>query len=222
MSDQNPPRKRFGCWFYGCVGLIVFVLVGALLLFLGGRYAFRQLERVALQHTDTQPIPIERVEVPPAELEAIQARMRTFHEALTAGKESKELVLTAHDINALIAGSPDFQEFRDKIFVMLEGDKAKARVSWPLRDLGPFKLKGRYLNATVAFKFEFQDGVLRLFLDDVQVKGAPLPPAILTRFRSENLAKDWQNNPQHATELQKYESIRLQDDKLILKNKAQP
>ena len=54
-----------------------------------------------------------------------------------------ELVLNATDLNVLIGENPDL---KGKLFVEFDDDQVKGKVSMPLPDIGPLKLKGRYLN----------------------------------------------------------------------------
>jgi hypothetical protein len=165
---------------------------------------------------------LEKADLPAAELKSLQDRVAAFGEALESQKSSQELVLSATDINALIAQDPNFKEAKDKLFVIIDDDRIKGKVSWPLQDIGPLKLQGRYLNGEATFKVSLQDGVLGVFLDGMVVKGKPLPPALLSHFKVTNLAEGAQRDPQAAAKLQKFDSIKIENGKVILKNKVQP
>ena len=220
MSNPPPPSKRHGCFFYGCLTAIVLGLigvVGAVLLVLN---AGKLLNRVAIGYTDTAPAQLERVDVSPAELRSIQERLTAFQEALRSGKTAQELVLTAHDINALIASDPSLKELKDKLFVTIEGDTIKGQVSWPLDNWGPLKLKGRYLNGEVAFRVSLENGRLGIYINDIRVKGQPVPGVLGSSFKDQNLAEDFQKDPDMAAEIRKFDSIKVEDGKVILRNKV--
>jgi len=220
MSDPAQTPKRRGCFFYGCVSMVVLLFIGVVLGVVVALNLPQVLTRIALPYTDTAPVPLERVEVSSAELQALQQRVATFQEALQGQKTAQELVLTAHEINALISNDPNLKELRDRLLVSIEGDAIRGKVSWPLPDWGPFRLKGRYLNGDVAFRVSLQDGRLGVFIDDIQVKGQPLPKPLLSQFKAKNLAEGMQNDPATAAEIQKFDTIKIENGKLILRNQA--
>ncbi len=219
MTDPTQTPKRRGCFFYGCVSMVVLSFIGVVLAVVLFLNAPRFLTRLALPYTDTAPVQLERVEVSPAELKALQERIAAFQEALQGQKTSQELVLTDHDLNALISNDPNLKEFRDKLLVSIEGNAIRGKVSWPLSDWGPLRLKGRYLNGDVAFRVSLQDGHLGVFIDDIQVKGQPLPKPLLSRLKAEDLAEGFQSDPGAAAEIQKFDTIKVENGKLILRNK---
>ncbi len=214
-SDQNPPKKR-GCFFYGCLSMIVLSLVAVLLIYLG----FRYVGRVADEYTDSKPATIETVEISPARLEALQKRLAAFREVLDAQKVSEELTLSADDLNALIANEPGLKDLRNKLFIIIEGDRIKGKVSIPLDKFPVLKLKGRFLNGTATFKASLENGSLLVMLDDLEVKGKPLPAQFLSPMKKQNLARDAQQDPKAAQAIQKFDTIRIQDGAVIVKNKV--
>ena len=79
---------------------------------------------------------------------------------MEAGTAIEPLVLTSDDLNALIEENP---ELKGRIYVKVEGDEVKGRVSFPLDKLNchcrwPFK--GRYLNGEADLKASLFDGEL--------------------------------------------------------------
>ena len=219
MNDPTQTPKRRGCFFYGCVSMVVLSFIGVVLGVVLLLNLPKLLTRLALPYTDTAPVQLERVEVSSAELKALQQRVAAFQEALQGQKTFQELVLTDHDINALIGNDPNLKEFRDKLLVSIEGDAIRGKVSWPLPDWGPLRLKGRYLNGDVAFRVSLQDGHLGVFINDIQVKGQPLPKPLLSQFKTQNLAEGIQQDPASAAEIQKFDTIKIENGKLILRNK---
>jgi hypothetical protein len=220
-SSSAPPARR-GCFFYGCLSVailaLVLVLVAGLTFYIGKRTA----ERLVRDYTEATPGLLEKVELPPAEMDALQRRWTTFKDALDAGQTSAELVLTAQELNALISQN---KELKDRLFVRIHDERVTGEVSIPLEhDLGPLKLKDRYLNGTATFKVSLSEGFLDVRVEDIQVKSKPLPSVFMRELRKQNLALDYQrNHPQVATNVAKFESVQIQDGKVVLRSKgAQP
>ncbi len=165
---------------------------------------------------DTSPAPIETVELSPAERDGLQQRLAAFKEAMDGQKIPRELTLTARDLNALIAATP---EWKGKLFAMIENGRIKGRISLPLADFGPFKLKGKYLNGAATFKASLETETLSVTIEQVEVKGQPLPAWILSKLRTQNLVQGLQNDPRRAPTIQKLESLRVVNDVVVLKNR---
>jgi len=219
MTNESNPPKRRGCFFYGCLSLAVLGLLAVVLGVVAYYVAKKTAARWINDYTETTPGLLEKVEYSPAQMEALQARLAAFKNALDKGNASVELVLTAEDLNALITKE---RELQGKLFVRIDDDKIKGEVSMPLKDIGPLKLNGRYLNGTAAFKVALEHGALDVRLQDVQVKGKPLPAVIFTEMKKQNLAKDFQNDPKIAADIARFESIRITNSQVILRNKVNP
>ena len=75
-SSAPPPSKsRLGCWFWGCLGTLVFGLIAMIGIGFGG-YWF--LTNQVAKYTDTQPAEIPVVEYEEEELQALEARIESF------------------------------------------------------------------------------------------------------------------------------------------------
>jgi hypothetical protein len=218
-TPAQPPVKR-GCFFYGCISSIVLVLLMGLGGYLGVRYFIKTTDRLISEYTDTMPMMLEKVEVSADHLKEVQQRVATFKEALDKQSSAQELALSAEDINTLIAGDPAFREWRDKLFVHIEGDRIQGQLSLPLEEIGWKKLKGRYLNGTATFKCSLEKGALKVVLDDVAVKGKPLPATLRAVLLNRNLVEDARNNPKNANAVQQFDTIKVEGGKLIFKNKV--
>ncbi len=217
MSNEiNPPKKR-GCLFYGCLSLVVIALLVVVVGIVGYYVLKNTTERWIRDFTETTPAQIEKVEYTRAQTDAMQARLASFQQALDGGTNLLELVLTADDLNALISTQ---RELKDKLFVRIDGDQVRGEVSMPLSDLGPLKLKGRYLNAAVTLKVALANGALDVRLQDAQVKGKPLPSMILNEFKKNNLALEFQKDPKAAADIAKFETVQVTNSAVILRNKV--
>ena len=128
-----------------------------------------------------------------------------------------EFILTADDLNALISTQ---RELKDKLFVRIDGDQLRGEISMPLSDLGPFKLSGRYLNATATFKIALANGALDVRLQDAQVKGRPLPSMVLSEFKKNNLAQEYQKDPKAAADIAKFDTVQVTNSTVLLRNRV--
>jgi hypothetical protein len=212
VTDQSNPAKRRGCFFYGCLSLAVLGLLAVMLV--AGCYVF--LKSMVNKYTSTTPVLLERMDYTPEEMEALQARLVEFKKALDQGQVSRELILTAGDLNALIAKQ---RELQNKLFVRIEDDAIKGEMSLPLQDIGPFRLKGRYLNGAAAFKIVLTNNTLDVRLEEIKVQGRPLPGILFSEFKKQNLAKDFQQNPKTAADMAKFDSIHFTNNQVVLRNK---
>src|ERR1041385_1017167 len=212
------PEKKRGCWFYGCVTLAIVGVVCVVVGIFVARWAIGLSSRLINEFTDTVPMQIETVTLSPEEKSALDDRLAAFQLAMDNQKEVRELILTARELNGLIA---DNKDLRGKLFVMIEGDRIKGKLSVPLtKDLGPFKVKGRYLNGTAAFRVTLAAGSLEVALDEMEGKGKPLPATAMKEIAKKNLAEDVELDPKNARKIERFESIQIKDDKVILRNKV--
>ncbi len=218
LPPQQPKPQR-GCWFYGCLTLAILTLLAGIGAWLAARYAFKSVSGLINQYTSTNPVPIETVAISQTELKSLQDRVASFAQTLNGQKGSRELILTANEINALIQNDPQYRDLKDKLYVMLEDDQIKGKLSMPLDDIGPLKLKGRYLNGTATMTVALEGGSLDVRLKDVDVGGKPLPGAILTQLKSVNFAQDVHKDPNASKSLEKLESIQVKDSKVIVRSK---
>jgi len=224
-NGTNPPKKR-GCLFYGCLTLTILAVLVVVMGLVGFFVVRGMYNRAVNEYTSTTPQAIESVAYTPAELDALQARMKQFQKALDQGKAGEELVLNAKDLNILIAEEPTVKDLKGKLFVMIEDDRIKGKVSIPLRDIGWFKLSGRYLNGLAAFRVALEGGKLDVRLEEVEVNGKPLQNSrllgpIVTEMKNKNLAEDYQRDTRQSDNIRKFDTIQIKDGKVILKTKGQ-
>jgi len=224
-NGTNPPKKR-GCLFYGCLTLSILAVL-MMVVGLIGFFVIRGVyNRAVNEYTSTTPQTFEAVTYTPAEREALEARLRLFQQALDQGQGGQELVLSAQDLNVLISDKPNVQDLKGKLFVMIEDDRIKGKVSIPLQNIGWFKLRGRYLNGVAAFRVALEGGVLDVRLEEVEVNGKPLQNSkllgpMVTEMKKKNLAEDYQRDARQSTNIQRFDTILIKDGKVILRTKGQ-
>ena len=224
MSDPQSPKKPRGCFFYGCITCIALFVLAGILFVLGGWYFFHSLNTLVMEYTDTVPMVLPKVDMPPEELAKLKARVADFKRALDAHTSPPPLVLTSREVNALMEDSPQVKQMNlnDKFYVDLEGDHIKGQISLPLDQLPkiPFvHTAGRYLNGTGEFAAEVTNATLSLTAISLEVKGKPLPEKFMTSLHQQNLADQVNQNPTNVTAMSHYESIEIKDTTLIIKPK---
>jgi hypothetical protein len=213
---QAPPRQR-GCFFYGCIIASVLALLMAILIGILAFVGYRALSGLVNEYTATAPEQLPKVEMAAEQRQALKDRVEAFRKAVNEGKATEPLVLTGDDLNVLIE---DNAELKGTIFVKIEGDELKGRVSIPLDKLPLPMFKGRYLNGEAALKASFFDGELIVHMEEIEVKGKKPPEDAMKGFRQQNLAKDLFKDPENAKMLRKLESLEIKDGKIIVKVKA--
>ncbi len=207
--DDSRPRQR-GCFFYGCVissVLTVLLIIGlAVLAFIGMRWFSGFVE----EWTSPAPEELPRVQVSEEERAAVRDRVNAFRKALAAGEAVDPLVLDSADLNALIEENPNL---RGRLFARVDGDKLKAKISFPLEKLKIGMLKGRYLNGEAELKASLSDGILMVRLVTLEGNGKRPPEWFLAELRKQNLAKDAYDNPDNAEVIRQFESLEIKDGK---------
>ena len=178
----------------------------------GRRATYWFVSSTLAAYTSTEPMEIETVEYSEEDLAVLKARMDAFNDAMESGKVPEEdLILTAADINALIA---DNEDLRGKVFVRIEDGEIEGDVSFPLD--GVPGLNGRYFNGSATMDVSMDDGHLFVRAKDAEVNGEPVPEQFMRGMRDENLAKKMNQDPEQRKFLRKFNDIRIDDDKLIL------
>ena len=222
MSDvgQLQPRADHrGCWKAFAIGCCVLVVMAAI----GGFFVYRGITRfvssLAEKYTSPTPMKLPSVDVSEAEETAVLQRVGAFTEALKQNHPSPPLVLTSRDVNVLINRHPDWKVMAGRVYVIIEGDRIKGDIAFPLAGLGD-SFKGRYLNGSAVFHVDMAAGRLLLFLDSVELAGKPLPEEFMNAMRAKNLAEDANKRPNVRAVLRKLESITVRDGTLAIVPKS--
>lgn len=219
MNDQAPtpaPRKRRGCFFYGCLTCIVLLVLAGVLSF----FAIQAIKKQIYAYTDAAPAQLPTVELTDPEYQALQERVTTFNDAMEQGNPGEPLVLNEREINALIAKAPNLKQIADEVYVSLDGDQVKGQISMPVPAIFWFA-RGRYLNGKAAFNVSLTNGVLTVKAQEIEVNGKQVPESVMSGLREENLAKDVvEKNPKMAETLSKIESIQVHDSLVTVKSRA--
>lgn len=210
----EPEKKPKGCMFWGCLIVGIGGVLLLLLMVAGGFGAYFWAKGQIEEYTSTEPADIPVVEATEEEIAEIRARVDQLQNDDAQPADGGEVVLTADDINALIATNDDL---KGRVFVTIENGEIGGEISVPLDEL-PMG-KGRYLNASATFDVSYDGGIPVVTLKSGSVKGQPLPQQIIDALAQENLAKEALDDPDVAKQLRKFDSIKVEGDKLILRLK---
>jgi hypothetical protein len=210
---QAPPRQR-GCFFYGCIIASVLALLAAILVGVLIFVGYRMLNQLVNDYTATAPEQLPKVDMPAENRQALKDRVEAFRKAVNDGTATDPLILSSDDVNALI---DENEELKGTIYVKIEGDELKGKVSFPLEKLPLPMVKGRYLNGEADLKASLFDGELVVHIDAIEVNGKRPPEQIMTDLRKQNITKDLAKDPENAAMLRKLESLEIKDGKIIIK-----
>ena len=188
---EPPPKRGMGCFTKGC---LIFIVLAILLVVMGIGGSLWSVRHVYLSD---KPAPIPQASAPsetgavtpggtsmatpPSERStAVRERLDTMKQAARA-HEPNEVVLTAADINALIAAN---RKSSGMASVGINGNVAQVLVSIPLERLDvPFRdtfgLGDRYLNATVTIVAPPGTNASNVQLSEVKINGHSVPANLL-------------------------------------------
>jgi hypothetical protein len=212
-QPQQPQRPKHGCFFYGCITVIVLLVLIAIAGFLAVRWGLNKLQQYVNEYTETVPVAFPKSPLTDEDRQKLYDRWKAFTDAVESGDKAETIELTADEINALIERDP---EMRGRFHVTIDGSKIGGAISIPLDALG---FRGRFLNGSATATVSLVGGRLAVYLDQVTVKEKPVPEHFMTELRKQNIAKDFTNNPDNARKIEKLESIEVKDGKLIVKSK---
>ena len=217
LPDEKP--KSRAC-LYGClVAVVVFMVlvIGAVAAVLyGGKM---MLETMRDEYTDTTPMEIPEVDMPAGQTQDLMARVQAFVNTMEGNGDKQQLTLSDDEINMLLRAHPKFETFGDRVYVEIEEDVVSGQVSIPLdRFEVPeiFGLSGRYLNGSATFLVSLERGRPALYIEEMSVKGQPLPDEFIAAMRQENLAAEFAQDPELRKYLERIESVVIEDGHAVI------
>jgi hypothetical protein len=229
MTPESPPQYQYtvpkssgkGCLFWA--GIVLGVIFLCVVLAGIGGYCF--VRSLVNEYTDTKPTEFKVTLLSDADTKALKQRLHEFDNALTNDLPIEPLVLTADEINSLIA-----KKNNDKIRVhfSLNENRLQAQMSIAGELFGFNLLRGRYLNGAGDFKVSMRDGKLFVGLRSLSVKGKPIPEKYMQDVRDQNFAEsdmeEQTNNPELEDPFNRIKEIKIENGKLyvIPKKQKQP
>lgn len=215
MPTETKKTSGRGCLLYGCLSLVVLVIV----LLVGGYLTARYVVNTAIEnYTDDTSIQFEEIVMSDADREALKNRINEFNQARGKTNQPVELALTGDEVNVLISEAKSKHVLAEKIRISIEDDKLIARASVPLEEFSKLpllsRLKDRHLNANVNVGIALEEGVAALSIASAEVNGQPLPQEIIDAIEREMAVKDVMNDPEIRNQLNQLDWIRVEDGKL--------
>jgi len=212
IEDEPPQQRGRGCFFYGCLTLVVLSVVGLVLTFLAFRALTGFLRGKIDQYTADAPAQLPPLNVPADDRKTIVDRVAEYRKLVegneTLTDEQRTLELTADEINVLIEDEPDL---KGRARVEINGDKLQAAISIPLNDI-PL-MGGRYLNGRATIVPRAVRGELQIRLIDVEVKGQRLPQELQDALQKESIIPDNGQNRRNRIE-RELDSVEVVNGKL--------
>lgn len=219
---MTTPQKssRRGCLFWAGI-VAVFLFFCALL---AGYAAYSYFKHLVYEFTETKPIEMPVVQMSGTEITNLQQRVEKFDKAIDANKPAEPLILTADEINALIAHETQTNPNPVHLYFSFNDDHVQAKLSLPTDGFGLKILRGRYFNGSGDFAVSLHDGRLSLNIKSLSVKGKPLPERFLQPLRQENFADAWTNDVEFNQTVAKLKEIKIENGTLhvIPKTPGQP
>lgn len=218
MNEQpaTPPAKRQGkgCIFYGCLTVIVLVVVALVAVYFGVKSG---VDNIVEQYTTTNSLSFAEVQLSEEEATAVQERVDEFIENLEQGEPAEPLALTGDEINALFAYDPDMSAWKERIRVSIEGDQIQGQISIPLSVFPwPIKREDRYLNGEAVLQPQLSNGKFDVKFESVTIKGEKLPQEFIAELNKQDVSQQISQEPENQELFSKFSSIRVEDGKLIL------
>jgi hypothetical protein len=227
MTPQLPPQYTTpqpkagkGCLFWA--GIILGVIFLCFVLAGIGGYVF--VKHLVNEYTDSKPTEFKIATLSDADAKALQHRLDNFDNALTNNTPVEPLVLTADEINSLIAKQnkdPD----KVRLYFSFNENRVQAQLSLAGELFGLRMLRGRYLNGSGDFKVSLHDGRLFVGIQSLSVKGKPIPDQYLQGIRGQNFADSYTqgqtNSPELNEAFDRIEEIKIENGKLYIIPKKQ-
>ncbi len=206
--DRGFPWLLFGC---GCLAAVV-VLVGIV-----GYSGYRMVVGFVEQYTDTAPMELPASTLSDDDYAILHARVNAFRDALNKNEPTAPLVLTADEINALIERDPQWSEANGHVHIEINDDKIGGKVSLPLDAMN---FPGRYFNGAATFTAFVRDDRLYVHVETLEVNGQTVPESVMASMRSENVAKNFNQDPQFQDIREKIGNIVIANETLTIEAKA--
>ncbi len=225
-SQQLPPATQApssskGCWFYGCIALVVLLLLAGVGAFFAVRYVARTVTSLVNEYSQPEPLKLPEITLSSDEKRDLRQRADTFNTALNTGKaETQELSLSGDELTQLLADSDPSGVLGKSVRVRIEGSDIRGTLSVPLERLGLTGMGARYLNGEAVFDVSLLEGKLKVGLKDLEIQGKSLPAQALAPIRSANLAEQFNADPKIRAKLDRFESVEVKDGRLVVKSKA--
>jgi hypothetical protein len=222
MDDQ--PKNGCGCFVKGCLTVVV---LGALLVLGAGFASWHYYNKAVATFTSTQPVNLSGPPPTEAEYAAADSAFNQVRDALSNNRETT-VEFTGRDLNALVARHPLFAEFRGKMRVQIEQSVVSLEMTAPLDSSRLPKLRGRWLNATCRFGFDYENSQFTFTPHSAEAGGHVIPAVVLSQSFASSFNSSFSKsffetankNRQAATAWKRIRRMWVEGDKLLVTTRA--
>jgi len=211
MSDPQQKKEGIGCCGLGCIILIL----GAVVLVAGLGFGYYELTQKIHDYTAGSAKTIAVESTGPQEYEALVKKMDDF-KGLPPGSDAT-LTITAHDLNVLIARSPQWSLVAGKIHVTIGNGQVGLIGSIPLSAIP--RLRDQYWNGALYFTPSIEGKVFHATIQGISSDAHELPKeyrqAVIAGLEPQ-LNNRLLGDPVIGAVLIKAETLKVEGDALIL------
>ncbi len=197
----------------GCGSLLVVALIGGVAAYF---LFWTAVDQVLTTFTTEKPLAIPTVDLPLAEYNLLEERVRAFSQAVDGAGNGEALVLSETEINALIQRHSQFKEPGSGVAVRIIADQLEAELSIPAGSISP-ALEGRFLNGKALIGVGMRDGRVAAFLEDLRIGDRYLPDGFRDRMHKENLLRNvYAQDDDLSRALRRIRWVEIRNGSLIL------
>ncbi len=206
-------QRRRGCVFYGCLSVVVLIVVVLLALYIGSKIGLRKL---AANYTSSTPLSLPQVVYPDSEIDALEERIFKYLKSVDQKAEASPFELTTRDLNMFLKEyQPGLMQMGDFALELAPGE-VRAQMSIPLDAFGRSAFKGRFLNAEATLEMAMTNDTLVLGVKNLSAKGRPLPSFVVAQFQSKGFLGAVNDNPKIQQLAARLERIEIKEGSVLL------
>ena len=209
-------KKGRGCFFYGCITLMILAIVAVVAILLGVRFGLKYVQK---NFTSTKGVAVAPISLSPTQGERVTQRVEDFKKALRAGTATNALELTSDELDYIVRTSST-NGLQENVHLTITNNQIHAEMSLPLDMYGP-NFFGRFFNGEATVGVSQQNGIINIQLLNPKVNGQPVPAWLRSRI-PQTIPWDPQQqqaNP-NAGAITNIGKIEITDDKLVLHPKG--
>jgi hypothetical protein len=203
-------KKGRGCFFYGCVTLIILAILAVAAIFFGIRFG---LKYVRDNYTSSKPVAVAPTTLSAAEATRVTQRVDDFKKLLQSAAPPPPLELTGDELDYVLRNSPQ-NGLKDHVHLTITNDRIHAQLSLPLDMYGPTWF-GRFFNGDADLAVGLRNNAVSFQLQHATVNGKPVPSQALAKM---NQGMEWRPEPNdpNAAIVTNLDRIEVKDDKIVL------
>jgi len=201
------PKKR-GCLFWGCIiSLILIVCIGGGIAFVAYRFV-----QNAKEYVSPQPQALPEHNPRPGEYEEVRKGIEKYKQR--GQEQTAELVLSADDLNTIVASDPQWRKLKGHANFRIEEDKLFLDLSLPIEEMRSLLGNG-YVNAKLRLTPVVVNRRPSFDLTEATANGKAIPEWLVPFFLV-GIIKDLRE-AELLESMPPASSMEIKDGKLVLK-----